>query len=163
MTIHERALPTDQHDEQQPYSNDSTPSQAKALTKIWLMGTAAWGNRWSSSLGDLPVNADGSLTVAGHLWAHTLSGISPREVMKALAALAGQSDWPPSLAELKTACKDQANEQLRISPPRVDASHRMYRGEISARSSFNESVEENCKAYSARCKEYGYDATDYNY
>lgn len=163
MTNHAKALQTAQQNEQSQSSTDSTRNQIKGLTKLWLMGVAAWGHRWTSSLGELPVESDGSITMAGRLWVQQLAGIPQGEVLKALADFAGSSDWPPTLAELKTACKDQANEQLRISPPRVDASHRMYNGKLSARSAFNESVEENCKAFNARCKEYGYDVTDYNY
>lgn len=65
------------------------------------MGVAAWGHRWTSQLGDLPFNADGSLTVAGSLWIHQLAGISQRQVLEALAELAGTCDWPPSLAEIR--------------------------------------------------------------
>lgn len=65
------------------------------------MGVAAWGHRWTSQLGDLPFNDDGTLTVAGSLWIHQLAGISQRQVLEALAEFAGSSDWPPSLAQIR--------------------------------------------------------------
>ena len=105
MTVHERALPTETHDELPRSSDESSKpnesAQAKALAKVWLMGAAAWGHRWTSRLGDLPFNADGTLTMAAHLWAHQLAGISQRHVLHALSHYAGTRDWPPSLAEIR--------------------------------------------------------------
>lgn len=105
MTVHERALPTEMPDEQPRSSDESSKpnesAQAKALAKVWLMGAAAWGHRWTSQLGDLPFNADGTLTMAAHLWAHQLAGISQRHVLQALSHYAGTRDWPPSLAEIR--------------------------------------------------------------
>lgn len=136
---------------------------AETLSKIWIMGIAAWGSLWTKTLGDSPIDDDGKPTIPSRLWRNQLDGYDPNTVMKALANLSGTLKYPPSLAELKGACKDQSAEQLRIAPPRQDANHRMYHGQISARSAFNESVAENCKAFNARCKEYGFDHTDHNY
>ena len=127
------------------------------------MGVAAWGAMWTKTLGELPFDEAGQLTIASRLWRNQLQNFDAKLVMIALAKLSGTSKYPPSLSELKTACNDHSAEQLRIAPVRHDANHRMYNGKISARSAFNESVEENCKVFNERCKDYGFEVADFNY
>jgi hypothetical protein len=78
-----------------------TPLSSRPLVKIWLLGIGAWPHKWTSALGELPFNDDGSLTAAGALWASQLAGIPERAILEAVHHYAGRSDWPPSLAEIR--------------------------------------------------------------
>lgn len=78
----------------------STTSR-RTLAKVWAMGIGAWGHRWTSALGELPLNDDGSVTVSAALWSRHLAGIPERDVLAAIDHFAGRSDWPPSLAEIR--------------------------------------------------------------
>ena len=79
----------------------SEPAAPSTLAKLWLLGIGAWGHRWVSSLGELPVDDHGRLTVAGRLWASQLAGLAEPELLAAVQHLAGRLDWPPSLAEVR--------------------------------------------------------------
>ena len=135
----------------------------ETLTKIWLIGVAAWGGLWTTSLGDLPMDGDGRLSIAAKLWRSQLADHDPIAVMKAMAQIAGSQKYPPTLADVKAVCKDQAAEQQRQLPAYNDANHRMWQGKVSARSAFNESVADNCRAFNAQCEAYGYEHRDYNH
>ena len=52
------------------------PASATTLAKLWLLGIGAWGRRWTTSMGELPVDDHGRLTVAGRLWATQLAGLA---------------------------------------------------------------------------------------
>lgn len=90
-------------------SAGSTPSPQPAtsmtsrrtLARVWATGIGAWGHRWTSALGDLPVNDDGSITASAALWARHLAGLEERDVLAAIDHFAGRSDWPPALAEIR--------------------------------------------------------------
>lgn len=77
------------------------PASAKGLAKLWLIGIGAWGHRWVSSLGELPVNDDGSLTACGALWSRKLAGLTERQVLEAVDYFAGCRDWPPTVGEIR--------------------------------------------------------------
>lgn len=94
-----------------PRSSDEVPrDNPKApamLTRIWLAAQAAWGHRWTSAQGDLPIDDHGRLTVAGALWANGLRGLTERQVLDGLGRLAmSGNDWPPTLPELRRAAFD---------------------------------------------------------
>lgn len=75
------------------------------LVAVWLAGVACWGHRWTSNLGELPVDDDGELTVAGGMWAAALAGYPKRCILDALAAFVNRGEaWPPALAELRKQC-----------------------------------------------------------
>jgi hypothetical protein len=65
------------------------------------MAIAAWPHKWSSALGEVPFNDDGSLTAAAALWASQLAGIPERALLEAMHHFAGRTDWPPALAEIR--------------------------------------------------------------
>ena len=79
----------------------AVPSQPSAatLTRLWLLGIGAWGHRWVSALGELPIDDADNLTIAGALWARQLTGLKERDILAAIDHFAGRLDWPPSLAE----------------------------------------------------------------
>lgn len=77
------------------------PASAKGLSKLWLIGINAWGHRWASSFGDLPVNDDGSFTLCGALWSQQLAGLTERQVLEAVNYFAGRRDWPPVVSEIR--------------------------------------------------------------
>lgn len=77
------------------------PAGVTTLTKLWLLGIGAWGHRWVSSLGELPVDDRGQLTTAGALWSRQLAGLPEADLIDAVQHAAGRLDWPPSLAELR--------------------------------------------------------------
>ena len=79
------------------------PSQPSAatLTRLWLLGIGAWGHRWVSALGELPIDDADNLTIAGALWARQLTGLKERDILAAIDHFAGRLDWPPSLAEIR--------------------------------------------------------------
>lgn len=73
----------------------------RTLARLWAVGIGAWGHRWTSALGELPVNDDGTITASAALWSRHLAGISEHDVLDALDHFAGRSDWPPALAEIR--------------------------------------------------------------
>jgi len=77
------------------------PASATTLAKLWLLGIGAWGRRWTTSMGELPVDDHGRLTVAGRLWATQLAGLAEADLIDAVQHFAGRLEWPPSLAELR--------------------------------------------------------------
>ena len=75
------------------------------LTRLWLAGIAAYGHKWTSHLGDLPVDDDGKVTIAGALWATGLGRFSRDAVLRAFESHAMTGDpWPPSLPHLRAMC-----------------------------------------------------------
>lgn len=80
---------------------NARPAARRTLTKLWLLGIGAWGHRWTSSLGELPVDDAGQLTVSGALWSAQLHGLPEGSLIEAVQHFAGRLDWPPSLAELR--------------------------------------------------------------
>ena len=75
----------------------------KTLAKVWVLGTASWGHRWSSALGEDPLDTDGRLTAPAMVWADGL----PFPEALVLASLHGftlREEWPPSLAAMRAAC-----------------------------------------------------------
>ena len=100
----EKALLTEQRNARRgssPMVPAPEPATPAGLTKLWLLGIGAWGHRWTASLGELPVDDHGRLTVAGRLWAGQLAGLDEADMIAALQHFAGRLDWPPSLAELR--------------------------------------------------------------
>lgn len=73
----------------------------KTLAKLWLLATAAWGHRWVSAHGELPVGDDGKPTTAGLLWAKGLRDVLDADVLAAMEYFATRAEWPPALAELR--------------------------------------------------------------
>lgn len=70
-----------------------------------MAGIAAFGHKWSSAYGELPVDDDGNLTICGQLWASTLAGIDDRTMLDTLAHFANRGDeWPPVVGELRLRC-----------------------------------------------------------
>lgn len=86
-------------------SADGHAVDVGTLTRLWLAAIAAYGHKWTSHVGDLPVGDDGRLTVAGALWAKGLAGFRREAIMAAFEAcvLTGD-DWPPSLPQLRMRC-----------------------------------------------------------
>lgn len=77
------------------------------LRRVWERMTAIYGPRWTSSMGVVPVNEDGSLTVSGDTWAQGLSGLTPDQIAHGLrSCLATDSGWPPTLPEFRAKCVD---------------------------------------------------------
>lgn len=72
------------------------------LTRIWLAAQAVWGHKWTTTQGELPIDGNGQLTIAGQLWASGLRGLTERQVLETFDRLTklGQV-WPPNLPELR--------------------------------------------------------------
>lgn len=73
----------------------------KTLVKLWVLAVAAWGHRWVSAHGELPVDDNGTLTTAGRLWATGLRDVLDADVLAAVEYFAARNEWPPALAELR--------------------------------------------------------------
>ena len=102
------------------------PRAAQMLTRIWLAAQAVWGHKWTSTQGDLPIDDNGQLTVAGQVWANGLRGITERQVLDAFdrCARLGQ-EWPPNLPELlKAAAGVPEFEELNHELLTCDPAHR---------------------------------------
>jgi hypothetical protein len=58
----------------------------------------AFPHKWTSALGDLPVNDDGSLTRTGAIWQRGLTGIDDVMLRRGFEECVLRADeWPPSL------------------------------------------------------------------
>lgn len=94
----------------QPASPESprpatSPASAVTLSKLWLTGIAAWGHRWTTHLGDLPVQDNGELTIAGNLWAQGLAGVPENVLLATLGRFVEQgAEWPPNLPQVRAGC-----------------------------------------------------------
>lgn len=103
-----QALSTEQRNAQRessPPTRTPAPVRPSALTRLWLAGIAAFGHKWSSTYGELPVDDDGNLTICGQLWATTLAGIDDGTLLAAIAHYANRGDqWPPVVGELRLHC-----------------------------------------------------------
>lgn len=76
----------------------------RALIDLWLANTAAYGPKWTNRAGELPIDDDGNLTIAGGVWARGLAGFAHAQVMAAMDRHVRLSVWPPELAELRALC-----------------------------------------------------------
>lgn len=90
----------------EPGPSSSAPARAEPLDQgtlvdLWLANTAAYGPKWTSRAGDLPIDEDANLTIAGGVWARGLAGLSRAAVLGALERHARVSAWPAELAELR--------------------------------------------------------------
>lgn len=66
---------------------------------------AAYGHRWHSDRGALPVDDHDELTVAGRLWERQLRGLGDREIARGISASINTGDeWPPAVATFKLRC-----------------------------------------------------------
>lgn len=61
----------------------------------------AWGHRWVSAHGELPMDDAGHLTAAGALWARGLAGLPELDVLAAVDYFAIRESWPPALADVR--------------------------------------------------------------
>lgn len=63
------------------------------------------GQRWASAYSALPLNADGSLTLAADTWSRGLIGITPAQIAVGLnACLASSDDYVPSPQLFRARC-----------------------------------------------------------
>jgi hypothetical protein len=100
LSIEMRAVPLKSSDE--PTRSNATTA---ALTCLWLAATATWGHRWTSPYGDLPIDDNGHLTVAGTLWAQGLAGFTEGRLLAALEHFVRIGEaWPPNLPEMRARC-----------------------------------------------------------
>ncbi len=84
---------------------EASPASAVALSKLWLAGVGAWGHRWTTHFGELPVGDNGALTLVGNLWAQGLSGYSADQLLAAMGKFIAQGDeWPPNLPMMVAQC-----------------------------------------------------------
>lgn len=84
---------------------ETSPASPVTLSKLWLAGIGAWGHRWTTHFGDLPVDDTGALTLAGNLWAQGQAGFNADQLLAALGKFVEQGDdWPPNLPMLRAAC-----------------------------------------------------------
>jgi hypothetical protein len=101
----EKALRTETHDALPKSSSEPQPSNPRApemLSRVWIAAQAVWGHKWTSANGELPIDDNGRLTIAGALWSEGLRGHTERQVLDTLARLARSgSEWPPNLPELR--------------------------------------------------------------
>ena len=132
------------------------------LAKLWLVGVAAWGPKWVKAMGEIHLDETGKPSINARLWATLFKDFTPNVVMAAMAAMATKQTFSPSYSEITEACKAHKAEQLRINPPDTsNPGHRYYKAAVSARSAANESVADNCRAFNARAKAYGFEYRDH--
>lgn len=74
------------------------------LMHLWAANAAAYGAKWTSRAGELPVDDDGRLTAAGGVWSRGLAGMPHRTIMAAVERHARVSAWPAELSELRALC-----------------------------------------------------------
>lgn len=66
---------------------------------------AAYGHRWTSGCGDLPIDDDGRLTAAGVIWSQALAGFADEVILRTVGqAVISGGAWPPNLAEFRQLC-----------------------------------------------------------
>jgi len=71
------------------------------LMHLWAANTAVYGPKWTSRAGELPVDDDGMLTVAGGVWSRGLDGLPHAAIMRALDRHARVSAWPADMSDLR--------------------------------------------------------------
>lgn len=74
------------------------------LVDLWLANTAAYGPKWTNRAGELPIDDEGNLTIAGGVWSRGLAGTPRLDLLAALERHARVSPWPPELCELRALC-----------------------------------------------------------
>lgn len=80
------------------------PLDVGTLVDLWLANTAAFGPKWTKRAGELPIDDEGALTIAGGVWARGLAGLARAAVLGALERHARVSAWPAELSELRALC-----------------------------------------------------------
>jgi len=88
---------------EQPEVKALTPLSLGLLEKLWITMTQTYGNKWTSSFGEVPK--------PDHAWAKILGGLSGQQIANGLHRLIelGQNDpevakWPPSAPDFRAMC-----------------------------------------------------------
>lgn len=69
------------------------------------MGVGAYGAKWTSGYGALPVDSAGKLTMAGMIWGKGLGPFTREHVLSTMSNyIAGPDEWPPTLPGLRRRC-----------------------------------------------------------
>lgn len=84
------------------------------MDRLFARFSAIWGHRWTG-----PLQHPAALRIARAEWAESLAGLSQAEIDAGVRKAKQDLEWPPSVAEFLTLCRDRRENaaMYRAFPP----------------------------------------------